>query len=93
MTKISIEGLDKADVLAALYNHARPLGMGFLHYTKADMMKEEAKDILDGGYTNFDYLFGRVMKVDLSGNEFDTSPYNRDNGEGSAEEIVKKLRI
>ena len=27
--KISLVGLDKAEVLAALYNASRPLGMGF----------------------------------------------------------------
>lgn len=27
---VNIEGLNKADVLAALYNASKPMGMGFL---------------------------------------------------------------
>ena len=38
--KIDISGLDKADVLAALYNNSRPLGLGFLHATPEDMTHE-----------------------------------------------------
>jgi hypothetical protein len=43
---ISIAGLDKADVLVALYNRARPQGMGFLHYTPDPLSKEEAENHL-----------------------------------------------
>lgn len=28
---------------------------------------------------SFDYLYGRVLKVDLSGDEFEESLYDRDN--------------
>ena len=61
-TKIDLTGLDKAEVLAALYNASRPLGMGFIHYDPAPMGKEEAAEYLEGG-TYFDYLKGRVMKI------------------------------
>ena len=43
---ISIVGLDKAEVLAALYNAAVPLGLGFLHYDKRPMTAQEAKGSL-----------------------------------------------
>lgn len=43
---VSIKGLSKPDVLAALYNRARPQGMGFLHYTPEDMTKEQAELLL-----------------------------------------------
>jgi len=78
-----ISKLDKAAVLVALYNNARPQGMGFLHYTPEPMAREEAQKLLDT-HKYFDYLHGRVMKVNLSGNELDPGLYDRDNGPGAA---------
>lgn len=53
-----------------------------------DMTIGEAKEILDSGITYFDYLKGRVMKVDLCGNEFDPWLYDRDNGRGAAARAI-----
>jgi hypothetical protein len=39
----------------------------------------------------FDYLRGRVMKVDISGDDLDTALYNRDNGAGAAERALDHL--
>lgn len=47
--KISLAGLDKAAVLAALYNASRPQGMGFMHYDPTPMTVKEASKILGGG--------------------------------------------
>lgn len=88
---ISIQGLDKAEVLAALYNNARPQGMGFLQYTPEPMGSEEAGQLLTRT-TYFDYLKGRVMKVSLDGDEFDPYLYDRDNGQGSAQRVIDELR-
>ena len=44
---MDISKLDKAEVLAALYNRAQPQGMGFLHYTPEDMTVEEAQVVLE----------------------------------------------
>lgn len=99
---IDITGMDKADVLAALYNASRPQGMGYLHYTPTPMTKEEAAELLGGkttechtsGYrspTYFDYLNGRVMKVDLSKDQFDERLYDRDNGNGAASRALEKV--
>lgn len=82
--EIDISGMDKAEVLAKLYNAARPQGMGFLHYTAQDMTAEEAKELLSDGRAYFDYLKGRVMKVNLSGDLLCPVLYDRDNGEGAA---------
>lgn len=87
---ISIAGLDKGAVLAVLYNNSRPLGLGMLQYTSEEMTPEEGNELLKD-QTYFDYLKGRVMKVDLSEDEFDPWLYDRDNGKGSAEMVVKKL--
>lgn len=90
--KISIAGLSKARVLAALYNNSRPLGMGFFQYDPEPMTEQEAQSFLgaDGGY--FDYVNGRVLKVDLRGDSFDPCLYDRDNGKGAAAAAIKSLR-
>ncbi len=89
---MNITGLNKAAVLAALFNASRPQGMGFLHYNPAPMTVEQAQQILDSGATYFDYLQGRVMKIDLSKDEVGTGLYNRDNGQNAAENAVEALR-
>jgi hypothetical protein len=88
---ISLAGLDKAAVLAALYNAAKPQGMGFLQYDPAPMQIEEATALLRVS-TYFDYLKGRVMKVDLSRDELDPRLYDRDNGSGAAERAIEAMK-
>ncbi len=88
---MNIEKLNKAEVLAALYNNSKAQGMGVLHYTPENMTKEDAQKLLDSGQTYFDYVEGRVMKIDLSGDELRTHLYNRDNGEGAAERALNHL--
>lgn len=41
--------------------------------------------------TYFDYLNGKVLKVDLSTDELDTFLYNRDNGPDAAEKALEPL--
>lgn len=92
MTTIDTTGLDTADVLAALYNAARPQGIGFLHYKPEPMTRDEAKTWLGNGTTSyFDYLLGRVMKVRIS-NPLDPTLYDRDNGNGAAARAIDALR-
>lgn len=87
---INIRGLSKARALVALYNRAQPQGLGFIHYDPKPMTEEEAQKLLDsfekGRRIYFDYLKGRVMKVDLTAEDsFDPRLYDRDNGPGAAE--------
>lgn len=89
--EISLIGLDKAKLLAALYNGSRPLGRGLLHFDPTPMTVAEARNLLKK-VTKFDYLKGRVMKVDLSGDFLDPWGYDRDNGEGAAQRVVDSLR-
>ena len=90
---INIKGLSKARVLASLYNASHPQGMGFLHYDPTPMTEEVAQLIAnDNGSWNFDYLKGRVMKVDLSKDEFDPWLYDRDNGFEAAQNVINTLR-
>lgn len=89
---IDIKGLSKAAVLAALYNASKPLGLGMFQFDPAPITEEEASKLLKET-TYFDYLKGRVMKVDLqSDDSFDERLYDRDNGPGAAQRAVSKLR-
>jgi hypothetical protein len=87
---MDIKGISKAKILAALYNASRPQGMGFLQAKNGDMSEAEAQKLLDDGHTYFDYLYGRVMKIDLSGDELRTALYDRDNGHGAAEDAITR---
>lgn len=110
---ISIAGLEKAAVFAALYNRARPQGMGFMHYDPTPMTVEVAREqiglgddhtaaedemiragviVVGRNSLRFDYVKGRVMKVDLNGDEFDPWAYDRDNGAGAAAEAIASIR-
>jgi hypothetical protein len=74
-------------VLCALYNRAQPQGMGYLHFTPEAMSREEAAEHLAGSQ-RFDYLKGRVMKVDIGGDEFEPYLFDRDNGSGAAARAI-----
>ena len=91
MSTIDISKLNKAEVLAALYNKSQPLGMGILYFTPEDITTEKAQKLLDQEIYYFDYLQGRVMKVDLSGEEFNTRGYDMNNGEGAAKRAIEHL--
>lgn len=111
---MNIAGLSKAKVLAALYNHARPVGM-----SSYDMDEERAEELLKpqeklenwlsilddaigmaGGTIIqkcdpplfFDRLQGRMMNIDLTSDEVDTTGYNEINGKDAAEKIIQTLR-
>ncbi len=86
---INITKYRKPAVLAALYNASKTQGL--LSSLATRMTEKEAKAILDRGTTKFDYLNGRIMKVDLSGSAFDPWLYDRDNGEGAALRVINKL--
>jgi hypothetical protein len=90
---MNINGLDKAEVLAALYNGSHQLGMGVLDGRGANNMTiEKAREILDASESKyFDYLHGRVMKIDLRDDDMETALYNRDNGQGAAERAIALL--
>ena len=88
--KIDIKGLDKARVLVALYQGSFQQGNGRLH-KNIELNYEKAQELLKER-TYFDYLYGKIMKVELGGDEFDGWLYNRDVGEHSAEFAIDKLR-
>lgn len=97
---IKIAGVNKAFVLAALYNASRVQGMGVIQAAFRDskglpyiMPVKEAEELLKE-HTYFDYLYGRVMKVDLSSDEeFDERLYDRDNGPEAARDALESLGL
>lgn len=89
---VDIKGLDKARVLKALYEHSHAQGSGFLQAVPDGVVTVEHCEMLLGSQTYFDYLHGRVMKVDLSRDEFDERLYDRDCGEGAAQRAVDSIK-
>lgn len=86
MPKVRLNNVTREAALAALFNRAKPQGLGMLQYDKAHVMTEnEARLVLmNGDYV--DYLEGRVIKVDFKNpEEIDTTLYDRDNGNDAGE--------
>lgn len=91
MKKINIAGIDKARLLKALYDGSKIQGNSYIGYSGNEFTLEDAKMALRET-RSFDYVNGRVIKVNLSGDEFDPWFYDRDNGDGAAQRIVDALR-
>lgn len=105
MTDVDIKGLNKADVLLALYNGSHAQGMSMLAVPQSGVsieMCREAVTSRDGSGEQgsghnmkpmyFDYWNGHVLKVDIAGDDFDPSLYDRDNYRGAAADAIQKLR-
>lgn len=82
MSTVHLHELSRAEALAALFNTAKPQGLGNLQYNSSHVMNElEAEMILSKG-EYVDYLEGRVIKTKFDSDiEIDTTLYDRDNGE------------
>lgn len=89
---VNIEGLDKAEVLLALYNASHVQGLGFLQEVASYTINDARIDYNASPDKYFDYLHGRVLKVHLSENEFDSYLFDRDCGEGAAAKAIEALR-
>ncbi len=102
---IDISGIDKADLLAGLFNRAgKAVGMGVLQADRGPqtMDRESALKAMDHGDDSswafglkrgmyFDYLYGRCLKIDIGGDAIDPCLFDRDYGEGAAAEVVRVL--
>lgn len=89
---IDIKGLDKAEVLKKLYDKSHIQGYSFLQAVPDGTVTiEHCRELLQHR-TYFDYLYGRVLKVDLAGDEFDERLYDRDNYLGAAAKAISSLR-
>jgi len=97
---IDIKGLNKARVLLALYNGSHVLGMGALAAKGEPLTLAECETLIAEARFSvrqdphrkevlyFDYLFGRVLKVDIGGDFLDERLYDRDLGFGAAENAI-----
>ena len=82
---VNITGLSKAKVLKALYDNSHMQGMSFLAAPSRPITLKDCEEALKHN-TYFDYFYGRVIKVDLSGNKFD-------DGEELFEDYIVKFDI
>lgn len=90
---IDITGLSKAQVLKALHDAAKPLGMGFLQSVQGEMSMDEANDwVAASPRLYFDYVLGRPLKVSLAEDSFSAMLYDRDQGTGQAARAIAALR-
>lgn len=80
--KVLIKNIDKAMVLMALYNASKMQGASFIGGNGSPMDKEQADKLIKDN-TDFDYLNGKVMKINLGGDILELWLYDRDNGEGA----------
>lgn len=87
MATIDLREINKAAVLATLYNASKPQGMRFLQYDPTPMTVKEAEELLKH-QTDFDYLKGRVMKINLEGDTLDTWDYDQENGVDAAQMAI-----
>jgi hypothetical protein len=87
-----------AQVLAALYNSSRFQGLGFLQAVPGPMTTDVALRLISGSRNEpgqpkagayFDYLFGRVIKTDVSKNPLDLRLYDRDMGPGAGRRAIE----
>ena len=96
--KIDITGVDKALLLAGLFNSSKSPGMGFFSKgANTEMTAEAAQNHINNqerttGKLKFDYLDGRYMKVDISGDELDPSQYDSVNGAGATRRVVDSIK-
>jgi hypothetical protein len=102
--QLDISGVDRAALLAALFNNTAAIGNGQLHpRAKATMTQQDALQLLKDWPGNagpsgdiwFDYLWGRPIKVGFIGERLMRPDlYDRDapGGAGTCERLVEELR-
>lgn len=101
MALVDIKGLDKAAVLVVLWYNSRMQGKSSSGY-KGELTLRRAKELIEQHRHTylkgeeriyFNYLNGKVIKIDLAPDVIDTCLYDRDNGEGAGENAIEKLRL
>jgi hypothetical protein len=89
---VRIAGIDRAKLLSELYNRARFLGLPEFHGAAWNKLSvADARAIIRAHGLNIRYLWGRGIMMNLSLPAVDELPYNRLNGEGLVEIIVRQL--
>lgn len=97
---VDIKGLDKAEVLHALWHASHSQGLSFLG-VKGNFTIERARELINSREDRhendqyrlyFDYVDGHVIKCNLTGDTFDERLFDRDCGEGRAQIAIDELR-
>lgn len=92
--RISIQGLDKAELLANLWHRSKTLGLSFL----AQPVDIDQPTLIEMASAQLaysqkvDYFAGRVIKVDFAYDTINPWLYDRDNGPGAFAWVVDKMR-
>ena len=89
---IDVSDISPGVLLQCLYCRARVQGLGILHSTSGPLTADEIEEYLADMPQYFDYLKGRVMKVEINGKELSPMLYDRDNGPGEAARAVEDAR-
>lgn len=88
-TKVSIEGIDKKDLLRRLW-HAQSVAVFF---TASGIPAPEWVEPTDETVSRFiDYYFGRRIHCDLSDDAIDPRGYDAVAGEGTLARVVEEAR-
>lgn len=89
---VDISGIDKVQLLKALWDNRKPAIWFTLHNRSPppfdhELARDEVKVLID-------YFCGRCIKLDLSGDKVDSAMYDKDVGpdEKTVEKIVAKIR-
>lgn len=94
--ELDIADLDKADLLAALFNGANCRGQGadpgvFMTREDAAAMIEQRQHA-HGWRSYFDHIEGRPIRSDIGGDLMDSWGYDQFNGEGALAQVLAGLR-
>jgi hypothetical protein len=93
---VDISGLPKHAVVAALWNHAnRQSAFDRKTCMSETRAREVAARLMESKLPGdrLDWLDSRSMKVDIRGDNFDPTLYDRDNGgDGAAARVIATLR-
>lgn len=90
MTTVNIQGLDKVELLHALWSNQK--SASFFTMSGIPSPQFDHQEANTAVLERIDYFCGRAIKCDLSKNEVDPGLYDRDAGQGTFEKIVNQLR-
>ena len=98
MELISIKGLDKAKVLKALWDHSHAEGLSRLKLMALDdkgFTLDKAEELIEDQKPHrlhFYYVYGHVIKCDITEDYLDPWLYDKACGEGAAQKAINDLR-
>lgn len=94
MSSVDISGLDKVDVLYAIWQASSPAAWfgQFMGVPPPVFNWEEARRDLGRHGCYVDYFCGRCIKLDFRSDALDPRLFDRDYGQGAVARAVQKLR-